>query len=91
MKSGRPYRYGHTPEEPWATHLRDKVSEIISGASCPVLTVRTKAEHDASQDELVRLATRKATPKCCEQLRKSSLAEILSCWSQVKACLGGEF
>ena len=38
------------PEEPWATHLRDKVSEIISGASCPVLTVRTKAEHDASQE-----------------------------------------
>ena len=35
------------PEEPWATHLRDKVSEIISGASCPVLTVRTKAEQAA--------------------------------------------
>ena len=33
------------PEEPWATHLRDKVSEIISCASCPVLTVRTKPEH----------------------------------------------
>jgi len=35
------------PEEPWATHLRDKVSEIISRASCPVLTARTKPEHDA--------------------------------------------
>jgi len=35
------------PEEPWATHLRDKVSEIISNANCPVLTVRTNAEHDA--------------------------------------------
>jgi len=35
------------PEEPWATHLRDKVYEIISCASCPVLTVRTKAERDA--------------------------------------------
>jgi len=31
------------PEQPWATHLRDKVSEIISCASCPVLTVRTEA------------------------------------------------
>ena len=29
------------PEESWATHLRDKVYEIISRASCPVLTVRT--------------------------------------------------
>jgi len=38
------------PEEPWATHLHDKVSEIISCASCPVLTVRTKAEHDAWQE-----------------------------------------
>jgi len=35
------------PEQPWATHLRDKVSEIISCASCPVLTVCTKAEHNA--------------------------------------------
>jgi nucleotide-binding universal stress UspA family protein len=31
------------PEEAWATHLRDKVYEIISWANCPVLTVRTKA------------------------------------------------
>jgi len=38
------------PEEPWATHLRDKVSEIISCACCPVLTVRTKPEHDAWQE-----------------------------------------
>ncbi len=38
------------PEEPWATHLGDKVSEIVSRASCPVLTVRTKAEHDAWQE-----------------------------------------
>ncbi len=37
-------------EEPWATHLRDKIYEIISRASCPVLTVRTKAEHDAWQE-----------------------------------------
>jgi len=35
------------PEEPWATHLRDKVSEIISCASCPVLTVRTKPEQES--------------------------------------------
>ena len=40
------------PEEPWATHLRDKVSEIISCASCPVLTVRTKPEHDAWQERV---------------------------------------
>jgi nucleotide-binding universal stress UspA family protein len=38
------------PEEPWATHLGDKVSEIVSRASCPVLTVHTKAEHDAWQE-----------------------------------------
>jgi nucleotide-binding universal stress UspA family protein len=38
------------PEEPWATHLHDKVSEVISCASCPVLTVRTNAEHDAWQE-----------------------------------------
>ncbi len=38
------------PEEPWATHLRDKVSEIISCACCPVLTMRTKPEHDAWQE-----------------------------------------
>lgn len=30
------------PEEFWATHLRDKVYDIISRANCPVLTVRTK-------------------------------------------------
>jgi nucleotide-binding universal stress UspA family protein len=36
------------PEETWATHLRDKVYEIISGANCPILTVRTKSEQDAS-------------------------------------------
>jgi nucleotide-binding universal stress UspA family protein len=29
------------PEEPWATHLRDKVYEIIAYANCPVLTCRT--------------------------------------------------
>ena len=29
-------------EEPWATHLRDKVYDLISRASCPVLTVRTR-------------------------------------------------
>lgn len=38
------------PEKPWATHLHDKVSEIISCASCPVLTVRTEVEHDAWQE-----------------------------------------
>ena len=31
-----------SPEEAWATHLRDKVYEIVSWANCPVLTVRTK-------------------------------------------------
>ena len=31
-----------SPEETWATHLRDKVYEIASWANCPVLTVRTK-------------------------------------------------
>jgi nucleotide-binding universal stress UspA family protein len=31
-----------SPEETWATHLRDKVYEIVSWANCPVLTVRTK-------------------------------------------------
>lgn len=36
------------PEETWATHLRDKVYEIISWANCPVLTVRTKSEEVAS-------------------------------------------
>ena len=30
------------PEETWATHLRDKLYEIISWANCPVLTVQTK-------------------------------------------------
>jgi len=35
------------PEEAWATHLRDKVYKIISWANCPVLTVRTKSEHNA--------------------------------------------
>ena len=29
-------------EEAWATHLPDKVYEVISWANCPVLTVRTK-------------------------------------------------
>ena len=29
------------PEEAWATHLRDKVYDIISWTNCPVLTVRT--------------------------------------------------
>ena len=38
------------PEESCATHLGDKVYEIISCASCPVLTVRTKAEHDGWQE-----------------------------------------
>ncbi len=38
------------PEESWATHLGDKVYEIISCASCPVLTVRTKAEHAACHE-----------------------------------------
>ena len=38
------------PEEPWATHLRDKVSEIISCASCPVLTVRTKPEDNVGKE-----------------------------------------
>ncbi len=36
------------PEEPWATHLQDKVFEIISSAKCPVLTVRTKNERASS-------------------------------------------
>jgi nucleotide-binding universal stress UspA family protein len=31
-----------SPEESWATHLRDRVYEIVSWANCPVLTVRTK-------------------------------------------------
>ena len=31
------------PEEAWATHLHDKVYDIISWANCPVLTVRTKS------------------------------------------------
>jgi nucleotide-binding universal stress UspA family protein len=31
------------PEEKWATHLRDKVYEIISWANCPALTVRIKS------------------------------------------------
>jgi nucleotide-binding universal stress UspA family protein len=31
-----------SPEETWATHLRDRVYEIVSWANCPVLTVRTK-------------------------------------------------
>jgi nucleotide-binding universal stress UspA family protein len=30
-----------SPEETWATHLRDKVYEIVSWANCPILTVRT--------------------------------------------------
>jgi len=30
------------PEETWATHLRNKLYEIISWANCPVLTVQTK-------------------------------------------------
>lgn len=37
-------------EEPWATHLHDKVSEIISCASCPILTVRTKPEHSGGEE-----------------------------------------
>ena len=36
------------PEEPWATHLPDKVYEIISRAKCPVLTVRTGSEAGAA-------------------------------------------
>jgi hypothetical protein len=36
------------PEEAWATHLRDKVYEIISCANCPVLTLRTKPERDTT-------------------------------------------
>ena len=35
-------------EEPWATHLRDKVSEVVSCAPCPVLTVRTSDERAPS-------------------------------------------
>lgn len=31
------------PEEGWATHLRDKVYDIICWANSPVLTVRTKS------------------------------------------------
>lgn len=31
------------PEEAWATHMRDKVYDIISWANCPVLTLRTKS------------------------------------------------
>jgi len=37
------------PEEAWATHLRDKVYEIISGANCPVLTLRTVREQQEDQ------------------------------------------
>ena len=39
------------PEEPWATHLPDKISEIISSANCPVLTIRTVHECAASPRE----------------------------------------
>ena len=31
------------PEEAWATHLRDRVYEIISWANCPVVTVQIKS------------------------------------------------
>jgi nucleotide-binding universal stress UspA family protein len=44
------------PEETWATHLRDKVYDIISSANCPVLTVRTKSEHDASSESAMHPA-----------------------------------
>jgi nucleotide-binding universal stress UspA family protein len=41
------------PEEPWATHLRDRAYEILSFAHCPVLTVRTRAVcEDQSPQEL---------------------------------------
>lgn len=36
------------PESALSTHLRDKVYPIISWANCPVLTVRTRVEPDAS-------------------------------------------
>jgi nucleotide-binding universal stress UspA family protein len=41
------------PEEPWATHLRDRAYEIISFAHCPVLTVRTRTvcEDQGPQDD----------------------------------------
>ena len=34
------------PEEAWATHLRDRVYDIISWVNCPVLTVRTSRRGD---------------------------------------------
>ena len=34
------------PEEAWATHLRDKVYDIISRVNCPVLTVRSSWRAD---------------------------------------------
>lgn len=37
------------PEESWATHLHDKVYDIISWANCPVLTVRTRIEYDVCE------------------------------------------
>jgi nucleotide-binding universal stress UspA family protein len=46
------------PEEPWATHLLDRVYEVISFSNCPVLTVRTRAEVALAQlwgsDPMVR-------------------------------------
>jgi len=36
------------PENALSTHLRDRVYPIISWANCPVLTVRTPVEPDAS-------------------------------------------
>ena len=37
------------PEEAWATHLRDKVYEIISCANCPVLTIGAVSETPTSE------------------------------------------
>jgi nucleotide-binding universal stress UspA family protein len=37
------------PEEAWATHLRDKVYEIISRANCPVLTIGAVSETPTSE------------------------------------------
>jgi len=41
------------PEEPWATHLHDKVYEIISDANCPVLTARTSIEPASSVEDVL--------------------------------------
>jgi nucleotide-binding universal stress UspA family protein len=73
------------PEEAWATHLRDKVYEIISCANCPVLTVRTKPEHDKtchigeqSGDSAVYALLRTANPGAVTEQFRGYGGTILS-------------